>query len=277
MRHADHPARPTIGIVGGRGGIGSLFARLFGADGLDVLISDRDTALRNTDLAARCDLLAVAVPLRVMPDVLREVAPHLAPDAAIVSLGSLMEPAAEALRPCTRQAFLLHPLFGPGRKSLRGATLVCASLRGGAVQDWLLTWLRGQGAHVVTSTPEEHDRTMAVAQALLHGNYAALAPQIMRRLPAEDPLAWTSPTLRLQLGLMARILRQDARLYGDLLALNRHAAAAFDELIERLTALRQAMAAGPDAVEELFSTAGADLGPLGADLAAEGDRALGEG
>ncbi len=76
---------------------------------------------------------------------------------------------------------------------------------------------------------------------------------------------------------MARILRQDARLYGDLLALNRHAAAAFDELIERLTALRQAMAAGPDAVEELFSTAGADLGPLGADLAAEGDRALGEG
>jgi prephenate dehydrogenase len=263
--------------VGGHGGIGSLFARLFGADGLDVLISDRDTALRNTDLAARCDLLAVAVSLRVTPDVLREVAPHLAPDATIVSLGSLMEPAAEALQCCERGTFLLHPLFGPGRKSLQGSTLVCASLRGGACQDWLLSWLQDRGALVVASTPEEHDRTMAVAQALLHGNYAALAPLIMRRLPAQEPLAWTSPTLRMQLGLMARILRQDPRLYGDLLALNRYAAAAFDELIERLTAVRRALADGPDAVGDLFSTACADLGPLGADLAADGDRALGEG
>ena len=67
------------------------------------------------------------------------------------------------------------------------------------------------------------------------------------------------------------------RLYGDLLALNRHAPAAIDALIARLHELRAAAAAGPEAAGAFFTAAREALGPAGPLLAAEGDRALGEG
>jgi len=286
----DADAAPAVGIVGGHGGIGRLFGRLLAEAGASLLVSDRGTSLTNADLAARCDLILVAVPLRATPAVLSDIAPHVRPDAALASLGSLMEPSLPALERCTGHPFLLHPLFGPGRRSLHGATLAVATPSRGTTapaapvsarwQDWLLNLLRRQGATVVITTPEEHDRAMAVAQALLHGVGTALAPLVLDGLPGPDPLAWASPTLRLQLALMARILRQDPRLYGDLLALNRHAPAAISALIGRLSILLDAMTPGPnapDAVADLFAAARDTLGPLGPRLAAEGDRALGEG
>jgi prephenate dehydrogenase len=266
----------AIGIVGGHGGIGSLFVRLLREAGLRVVISDRATTLRNVDVAAGCDLTLVAVPLGVTPAVLAEMVPHVPSGAALASLGSLMELAVPALASCAGESFLLHPLFGPGRKRLRGATLAYAALRGGPRQTWLVQWLRKRGASVVVTTPQEHDRLMAVAQALLHGSYAALAPEIARGLPGDNPLTWASPTLRLQLGLMSRILHQDPHLYGDLLALNRHAPATIDALIGRLAALRAAVQDGPDAVTAFFAAAREELGPHGPALAAEGARALGE-
>jgi len=99
----------------------------------------------------------------------------------------------------------------------------------------------------------------------------------MATLPGDDPLAWATPTLRLQLALMARILSQDPALYGDLLALNRHTHVVIDCLIARLTALRAAALDGPETVAAIFTGARNLLGPLGQDLAAEGDHALGEG
>jgi prephenate dehydrogenase len=247
-----------------------------GEAGLRVVISDRTTTLRNVEVAAGCDLTLVAVPLRVTPAVLAEMAPHVPSGAALASLGSLMELAMPALASCAGECFLLHPLFGPGRKRLHRATLAYAALRGGPRQNWLVRWLRKQGASVVVTTPQEHDRLMAVAQALLHGSYAALAPEIARGLPGDNPLAWASPTLRLQLGLMSRILHQDPHLYGDLLALNRYTPAAIDALIGRLATLRTAVQNGPDAVTAFFVAARAALGSYGPALAAEGARALGE-
>lgn len=76
---------------------------------------------------------------------------------------------------------------------------------------------------------------------------------------------------------MSRILHQDSRLYGDLLALNRYTQAVLDTLIERLERLRSAVAAGPDAASAFVSAAREALGPQGPALAVEGDHALGEG
>lgn len=270
-------AAPVVGVIGGHGGIGSFFARALQAASVTVLVSDRGTRLGNVEVAARCNLTLVSVPLRATPGVLAEVAPHVRPDAALTSLGSLMELALPALEACAGEAFLLHPLFGPGRHGLSGTTLALAPLRGARWRVWLSRLLEGQGARIVTTLPEEHDQAMAGAQALLHGTYVALAPEIMATLPGDDSLAWATPTLRLQLALMSRILHQDPALYGDVLALNRHTPLVIDHLIARLAALRAAALDGPEAVAALFNAARDLLGPLGRDLAAEGDQALGEG
>ncbi len=106
-------AGPVVGVVGGHGGIGSFFVRVLQAAGATVLVSDRGTRLGNVEVAARCGLTLVSVPLRATPAVLAEIAPHVRPDAALVSLGSLMELALPALDGRAGEVFLLHPLFGP--------------------------------------------------------------------------------------------------------------------------------------------------------------------
>ena len=124
-----HPRLPLVGIAGGHGGLGSLFARLLADSGVPVRVSDRDTALSNDELAASCDLCFVAVPLAITPRVLAAMAVQCRPRTTLVSLGSLMEPAAAELAHGAGERLLLHPLFGPGRKSLRGATLALPPLR----------------------------------------------------------------------------------------------------------------------------------------------------
>ncbi len=277
----DPHAPPRVGIVGGRGGIGSLFQRIVARSGAATLVSDRDTALSNAEVAAWSDLVLVAVPLRLTPAVLTSIAPSVRPDAVLVSLGSLMEPSVEPLSGRPGASLLLHPLFGPGRPSLEGAALAWASPTGKVVASPHWSWLRGllssRGASLTHTTPEEHDRAMAAAQALMHGMAATVAPLLVEMLPGPDALHWMSPTLRLHLALMGRILHQDPALYGDILALNRHSIGAIDLLTARLTDLRARVAEGPDAVAALFSEARDALGEAGPRFAAEGDAALGEG
>jgi prephenate dehydrogenase len=256
--------------------MGSLFRRLLGDAGVTVLHSDVATTLSNVEVATRCDLTLIAVPLRLTPSVLAEVAPHVPADRALVSLASLMEPALPAVTSGAGAACLLHPLFGPGRKSLSGATFAYAPVHGGPWLDWLMAWLQAQDATIVTTCAQEHDRAMAVVQALLHATTAALAPLLARALPDGQPLDWTTPTMRAHLALMSRILQHDPNLYAELLALNRHTPHVIDLLIARLAAVRAAAEHGPDAVRMVFTGARDELGPLGPVLAAEGNRLLDE-
>lgn len=267
--------------MGGRGGIGALFQRVVVRAGATTLVSDRDTVISNEKVAGQSDLVLVAVPLRVTPAVLASIAPFMRPDAVLISLGSLMEPSVAPLAHAPGAALFLHPLFGPGRRSLEGAAFAWATPTHKAVESphwvWLHDLLSAQGASLARTTPEEHDRAMALAQALIHGLAAVVAPAIVGGLPGPDAMHWMSPTLRLHLALMGRILYQDPALYGDILALNRHSTEAIDMLMTRLTDLRARVERGPDAVAALFSDARAALGQLGPRLEAEGDAALGEG
>ena len=47
---------PVIGIIGGKGRMGRLFADFFKERGLKVLVSDQKTKLSNKDLAAKADI-----------------------------------------------------------------------------------------------------------------------------------------------------------------------------------------------------------------------------
>src|SRR5689334_15404749 len=86
-----------IGIVGGAGQMGSWLRRFWQDRGYAVRYSDRDTPLSNEDVVDWAHLTFVSVPLRATPAVLRELAPGVAGDRALVSIGSLMGPSAEAM------------------------------------------------------------------------------------------------------------------------------------------------------------------------------------
>jgi prephenate dehydrogenase len=211
-----------VGIIGGTGGMGTFFRRVFEGAGHSVLVSGRNTPLSNRDLAKRCDLVLVSVPIRSTAAVIAEVAPLLTEDQILADLTSLKAGPVKAMLHSRAEVIGMHPMFGPTAGSLADQTII---LTPGRCSEGTLAVLTGiferQGAHVTLTTPEKHDAMMAVVQGLTHFATLALA-ETLRRMACDpgDLLAYTSPVYRIELGLIGRILGQDADLYAGILQQN---------------------------------------------------------
>ena len=268
--------KPRIGVVGGAGQMGQWLRRFWAGRGLEVRHSDRGTSPSNEEIAGWADLIFVAVPLGETPPVLRTLAPLLAPRQALISIASLMGPSADALALGVGEAICAHPVFGPTVREYRDLPVVMAQLRGKRWGDWLAAELRRAGLAVRESSPAEHDQAMAVVQALLHSLYVALCQTMSGAgLGPVAALEWASPTMHLQLGLVARILGQDPELYADLVVGNSWSPELLEGLADSLRKLASFARAGDrEAFAGAFATARASFGDQAAGLSEQAEAAL---
>jgi prephenate dehydrogenase len=211
-----------VGIIGGTGAMGRLFTGIFERAGHRVITSGRHTEISNTKLAEQADLVMVSVPIRNTVDVILEIAPILSSDQVLCDLTSLKEAPIRAMLKSDAHVIGLHPMFGPNIPSLLNQTIIATPARcDPAVSMDLLSIFRNEGAIVTITTPEVHDRMMAVVQGLTHFATLALA-ETMRKLEIDpgEMIGFTSPVYRIEMGLIGRILSQETNLYGDILQCN---------------------------------------------------------
>ena len=127
-----------IGIIGGTGGIGRWFADCFGKAGYRVHVTGRREGISLPELAARCRIVIVSVPIGATPEVIRQVGPLLPEDSLLMDFTSLKEdPLREMLAAARGEVVGCHPLFGPDCPSLEGQNIILCPGRG---KSWL-TWL----------------------------------------------------------------------------------------------------------------------------------------
>ena len=236
------------GIIGGTGQMGRFFAGVFEAAGWEVIVSGTKTSLTNQDVAEMADLIMVSVPIRATVGVIREVAPILSEEQVFCDLTSLKVEPVRAMLSSRAEVIGLHPMFGPGAASLRGQTIVATPARcGKETLEGLLSVFRDQGAAITLSTPEDHDRMMAVIQGLTHFGTLAKAEAI-RRTGADvaETLLFTSPVYRIEMGLVGRLLAQDAGLYGDMLQMNSAVPEVLAQFEEAVRTLREIVESGDD-------------------------------
>ena len=69
--------RRTVAVIGGHGGMGQLFAKLFEDLGQDVLVADLDTTLTPVEAAQRAQVVLVSVPMDATPQLIKELGPHV--------------------------------------------------------------------------------------------------------------------------------------------------------------------------------------------------------
>jgi prephenate dehydrogenase len=210
------------GIIGGTGKMGRLFSGLLSQAGYDVIVSGRTTPVTAEAIASDCDLVMVSVPIRETEAVIGRIAPLLSGDQLLCDLTSLkVFPVAAMLR-SRAQVIGLHPMFGPTVGSINGQTIiVCPARADPEIAGALLGIFTAESAHCTISTPEEHDRMMAVVQGLTHYVTLCMADSI-RRLGADITRTkeFTSPVYQLELSLAGRLLSQDPALYADILQMN---------------------------------------------------------
>lgn len=211
-----------VGIIGGTGKMGRLFVPVFERAGFDVLVSGRKTPIKNADLAKTCDIVIVSVPIHDTCRVIAEIAPLLKKDQLLCDFTSLKVRPVEAMLASKADVIGLHPMFGPTVSSLKGQTIIaCPARAGEARTENLLNIFRDEGATCTITTPEEHDKMVAVVQGLTHYVTLCMADTVRRLgMDIRATQAFTSPVYQIELSLMGRLLSQDPELYADILEEN---------------------------------------------------------
>lgn len=185
--------------------------------------------------AASCQAVLLCVPISEMPITLAEVVPYLRRGALLMDVCSVKMAPIEwmmAATPLEVEVLGTHPLFGPdsARSGIARMTVVLCPGRTERV-DAVQRLLEKMGLHVVVTSPEDHDRQMAHAQALTHFVARGLAEVGM------TDLGLATPTFKELLHVVETLSNDSLKLFNDMHTFNPFAAPARAELLEALRKL----------------------------------------
>ncbi len=208
----------TVGIIGGKGGMGRLFATFFRQKGFRVQVASRSTTLTPEDCARTSDILILSVPIQKTSELIRTLGPLLKPGSLFMDFTSLKKfPVEEMLRHSSAEVIGCHPVFGPRVGSLKNQVIVLTPARGKKWLPRLQKLFRSGGARVKMSTPAHHDAMMALVQGLMHATALTLVGTLRNlKVDLAELGDFSSPVYRMRMDFASRILNQDPELYADI-------------------------------------------------------------
>jgi chorismate mutase/prephenate dehydrogenase len=226
--------------------MGRLLARAFRAAGHAVAVHDPGRRLAGfpsvpLETAAAADAVVVSVSLEATPAVLAEVL-SLSPPGLVLDVASVKGPLLALYAGAARRGLSVasvHPMFGPGIRSLEGQNLIVCDAGVPAAARDAARLFSGHGLRVATMPLGAHDdwvaRTLGLAHlvSLLAGSALGREGVKVRSL---DGLASTS--FRRLCELAAPILHQAPDLTLPIQALNPATPALFDLLEAELASWR---------------------------------------
>ncbi len=213
-----NPELRSVVIVGGRGQLGGLFARMFKLSGYDVKLLGSQDWDRADEILDGAGLVVVTVPIHLTQGVIEKLS-DLPDDCILCDLTSIKSKPLQAMMEVHAGPVVgLHPMFGPDVPSLAKQVIVYCDGRGEASYQWLLEQFAIWGASLCPIQAEEHDHGMTLIQALRHFTSFAYGLHLSRENPNIDKLLQlSSPIYRLELAMVGRLFGQDPNLYGDII------------------------------------------------------------
>jgi chorismate mutase / prephenate dehydrogenase len=235
----------TIAVIGGRGAMGACMARLFADLGHAVMVSDLDTELAPEQAAHEADVVVISVPIDVTVDVIRHVGPHVQREALLMDVTSVKSAPVEAMLASSKASVVgTHPLFGPSVHSLQGQRVAITPGRGDEWKQWLTRMLEARGLIVAETTPDAHDRAMAVVQVLTHFSTEVTGATMAELgVPLDATLPFTSPVYLMELLMTARHFAQSPDLYASIQMSNPETAHVTETFVRAAETLRASVAA----------------------------------
>lgn len=223
-----------VTIVGGYGGMGRVFARLFKSEGCDVVITgptEKKGVEASSELGVEyrkdnvlgvkdADVVVITVPIAVTAKTIEEVAPHVKKGALLMDLTSVKGWPCELMAKYAKadvEVVGTHPVFGPRVGSVEGQIFVLTPVRGERWYAWLKDILSRNKARIIESTPAEHDEVMSVVQGLTHFTYISVGKTLKDiGFDVKRSRQFSSPIYDLMLDMVGRIIGQDPHLYAEI-------------------------------------------------------------
>ncbi len=189
------------------------------------------------------DAIVVSVPLKRMPDVLREVIERK-PRGQVIEIASIKDHLRPVLEMATEYGVAtssLHPMFGPGKSPYETLTFVLACRKDPREEkEAIESWLRHPYTNLVPVPFDHHDRLMGWLLGLAHFSGMLFGCALTNSgLGVAELRACASTTYNRQSATASSVLSEDPDLYFDIQRLNPHrgevyraARESLDELIE---------------------------------------------
>jgi chorismate mutase/prephenate dehydrogenase len=214
----------SIGVIGGTQGMGAFLARVFADAGFPVDAMGLGEGATAIEVAARNDLVILAVPIATTVQVIQEIAPHVRKGACLMDITSIKRAPLEAMLEAAPEGVDVvgtHPMFGPHGVDFDRQKVVLCKGRGEEGFARVRRLYEGFGAETIEATAEEHDAQMALIQVLVHEKTMVLG-SVLERLKADlgRSLQFASPIYRTELAMIGRMFSQRAELYADILTVN---------------------------------------------------------
>ncbi|MEP6939031.1 MAG: prephenate dehydrogenase [Rudaea sp.] len=248
-------ARPVVGIVGSQGAFGRWLKRFFESRmGLEVIGRDPagDEAISESALIARADVLVFSAPIRVTRELIARytsIAAGSEKGKLWLDITSIKSAPVEALLQSQAEVVGLHPMTAPPKTpTLKGRILAVCESRVDRWHGWLARFLEASEATVVRTSPERHDRVMALVQGMVHATHMAQGAVLREMAPALDGLDEIAllRTLGYELDgvVTRRMLAGNPAIYEDIQFENPHVASVLGRLAAHIDFLRDCVRDG---------------------------------
>lgn len=232
----------TVGVIGGKGRMGSWFVRILEQTGLEVLVCDRDTVLDVKATCEKSDVVLLSVPMSVAKDVAKEVSQHISPGKLVVENCSIKNSILPDLCKSVSkgvEVLGVHTMFASDIESLQGENIIITKTDSSATKArGFEDFLYKHGARISHAGGTEHDKILSFNQSLIHLVLVSLAEVLRENIPdkkAQDE--FSTPNSRNVMQSVNRILNQTDELLVDMQMLNSEAKEMRTEFLKSIESL----------------------------------------
>jgi prephenate dehydrogenase len=254
---------PLIGIVGSAGAYGRWLQRFFRSRmGLDVIGHDPADAasVDESELVRRADVLVFSAPIRhtaALIDRYAALADGGEAGRLWLDVTSIKSVPVDAMLRSRAEVVGLHPMTAPPKApTLKGRVMVVCEARVERWRAWLDGMLLALEAECVHATPGQHDRVMALVQAMVHATHLAQAGVLSGQAAQVGDLAalmpFRSASFEMDAAVIARILSLNPAIYEDIQFGNPHAGEILHALGRQITRMAALVGEGSDAARAAF-------------------------
>ena len=173
----------------------------------------------NIEAIQNADIIIFSVPIDIMVETIKEVAPHAREGSLLMDVCSIKTESAEALMkyaPENVEILPCHPMFGPRVPTIKRQIVVLTPIEGRS-NKWLnrvKEYLTNSECEIVVTTPQDHDKYMSIVQGLTHFSFITLASTIRKlHINVKKSRSFSSPVYSLMLDMVSRIVYQNPYLY----------------------------------------------------------------
>jgi len=247
-----------ISIIGGCGAMGRWMINYLKDKGdFDITIADPDEIegarlvkmfrvkyeSDNRKAVKDSDIVIVSVPVEITPDVIAEVAPCMKGDSLLIDIASIKTEAVSSMlknAPSNVELLSIHPMFGPRVKDVKGQVIAIIPVRPGKWFEKVKTFLEKEGADVVVTTCEEHDKIMSIVQGLTHFTSIVFAGVIREmNIDLKQSRRFSTPIYNAFLPIVYRVVCQNPELYAQLQVRNPHVLEVQEKFISQAVKLNE--------------------------------------